>query len=421
MIFTKTFENGFRLAVDENPSAYSVSTGICVGVGSCLEDKSNNGFSHFVEHMLFKGTKSRTAFDISDGVDRIGGKINAFTSKDMTCYFARTSANHAEAALEILGDMFFNSLFDEEEIEREKKVVLEEISMGEDQPDEVCQDLLAEAVFGSHPLGQAIIGKSERINSLTRAELTDFVSKFYRSGDIVLSMAGNIKFNDAVKLAEKYFVKNLSATGSSAPLARAKHRSVFLSRVKDVEQTHICAAFPSFSADDEMLPAAAVFTNVFGGGMSSRLFQTIREKHGMAYSVFAYNSSYVSNGYFEIYAGTNPKNLSKLLGLVKEEILKVLSGGITESELTRGKEQLKGGLLLSQESSVTVMSAMARNLLKLGKIVTVEEQIDRINNITMADINKVINTIFTPQNACMAVVGKEKATKKILEGFKWTN
>ena len=419
MVKIKTFDNGFRLAVDENPAAYSVSTGICVGVGSCLEDETNNGFSHFVEHMLFKGTKKRTAFEISDSMDRIGGKMNAFTSKDMTCFFARTATNHTEKAVEILSDMFFNSLLDESEIEREKKVVLEEISMGEDQPDEVCHDLVAEAVYGKHPLGQTIIGQTRKIESLTRLDIINFISRFYRSGDIVLSLAGNIKFDEAIKLAEKYFEQSIKAEGRTDRICRAASRSAFLSRVKSVEQTHICAGFPAYACDDRMLTAMTVFTNIFGGGMSSRLFQKIREEHGMAYSVFAYHSAYVNNGYFEIYAGTNPKNTTKVLELIKAEILKVIEDGVTASELERGKEQLKGSLLLSQESSTGIMTSHARNLLKLDKIITVEEYLAKIEAVTLDGVKEVATVVLNPKTASMAVVGKEKANKKLLEDFKW--
>ena len=419
MIHTKVFDSGCRLVVFENPSAYSVSTGVCVGLGSCLEDSGNNGFSHFIEHMLFKGTKKRTAFEISDSVDRIGGKINAFTSKDMTCYFTRTAAIYAETATEILSDMFFNSLLDAEEIEREKKVILEEISMYEDQPDEVCHELVAEAFFGKHPLGQTIIGTAKIISSSTRSELLNFMSKFYKSGNIVLSFAGNIKFDDAAKLAEKYFLKYLKNKAAPVPIMRARSQSVFLSRTKDVEQLHLSVAFPAYAAGDTMLHAANVFASIFGGGMSSRLFQRIREEHGMAYSVFAHQASYVNNGYLEIYAGTNPKNLNNVIDLVKQEILDVVKNGVTASELVRGKEQLKGSVLLSQENSVSVMAELAQNILQLGKVITVEENIEKIDGVTSSDIDKVIKTVFNPSNACMAIVGRDAVDEKLLNNLKW--
>ena len=415
----KIFQNGFRLVVNENPASYSVSTGICVGVGSCFEDSTNNGFSHFIEHMMFKGTTRRTAFEISDSMDKIGGKINAFTSKDLTCYFARTASSYAENAVEILSDMFFNSLFDEEEMEREKKVVLEEMTMGEDQPDEVCQDLIAEAIFGEHPLGQTIIGTSKIIEGASRGDLLKFISKYYSADNVVLSFAGKIKYDKAVEFAEKYFLPFFKLTGKIAKLDSAKYQSKFLSKVKDVEQAHVSIAFPSLPYGDKLLPSANVFTGIFGGGMSSRLFQEVREKHGMAYSVYAFNSYYVNNGYFEIYAGTNPKNIDKVLSLIKNEIQKVISEGISEDELLRGKEQLKGSLLLSQESSVSVMTSLGRDVLRNGKVISVKKQIANIDAVSMASINMIINKIFNKKHIAMAIVCKDKTDEKLLREFSW--
>lgn len=418
MEYIKQYENGLKVVVKEMPSLYSLSIGFCVGVGSSLEDESNNGFSHFIEHMMFKGTPKRTAFEISDSIDRIGGQINAFTSKDMTCYYAKVAANYSQQAVEILSDMLLNSLFDKEEMERERKVILEEITMGEDTPDDVCHDLLAEAIYGNAGLGQTIIGTKELISKATREDLLAFVDKFYTSQNITVSFAGNIKFADACALVEKYFLEGISRNGKTPRLDSQKTHSAYITKTKDVEQAHICLGFKGVELDGEDAAAYAVFTSVFGSGMSSRLFQKIREEYGMAYTVYAYPSYYVNNGYLEIYAGTNPKNIQKVLELIREEIDKILDGGITDDEFARGKEQLKGGVLLSQENSSVVMTNIGKYYLLLDKKYTVEEKIASIDKVRKCDAERVMRKILDRKNASLAIVSKAKPADDLLEKFK---
>lgn len=418
MEYVKQYENGLKVVVKEMPSLYSLSVGFCVGVGSSLEDESNNGFSHFIEHMMFKGTPKRTAFEISDSIDRIGGQINAFTSKDMTCYYAKVGSNYAEQAVEIISDMLLNSLFDKEELDRERKVILEEISMGDDQPDEVCHDLSAEAFYGNVGFGQTIIGTKELISKASREDLFKFMDRFYTSGNMTVAFAGNIKFEDACAYVEKYFLNNVNVGEKAEKVPVLKTNSHYLSKVKDVEQAHICIAFNGLSMDDERKSAYAIFGSIFGSGMSSRLFQKIREEHGMAYTVYAYPSYYVNNGYLEIYAGTNPKNIEKVLDLVKAEIDKIVTEGVTEDEFLRGREQLRGGLLLSQENSANVMVALGKNCLLIDKVSSVEERIAEVEAVTKRQVDEIAKIVLDRQNASLAIVSKVKPADDLLEKFK---
>ena len=418
MDFVKQYDNGLKVAVKEMPGIYSLSVGICVGVGSCMENSSDNGFSHFIEHMMFKGTEKRTSFEISDSIDRIGGQFNAFTSKDMTCYYTKVAANYAEQSVEILSDMILNSKFDPEELERERKVILEEITMGEDTPDDVCHDLIAQALYPNGSLGQTIIGEKQRISSATRQELIDFKDKYYTADNIVVSFAGNIKHEDACGYVEKYLLPFVKTGQKKEKLQKQTCESRFLTKNKDIEQTHICLAFEALPYDHEKVPAFAVAAAVFGSGMSSRLFQKIREENGMAYTVYAYPSYYVNNGYLEIYAGTNPKNVSEVLRLIKEEIKKIVSEGITDDEFLRGKEQLKGGTLLSQENSTVVMSNIGKSYLLLDKKYSVEEKIADIDKVTKQQAEEALAEILNIENAALAIVSKEIQPEDLLDKFK---
>jgi len=419
MEYIKQYENGLRVVVKEMPSLYSLSVGFCVGVGSVREDKNNNGFSHFVEHMMFKGTPKRTAFEISDAIDRIGGQINAFTSKEITCYYAKVSAPYAEHAVEIISDMLLNSSFDAVELERERNVILEEITMGDDQPDEVCHDLIAEAIFGKDSaIGKTIIGTKELIEKVSREDLLSFVNEYYTSGNITISFAGNIKFEDACRYVEKHFLDKVNVGGAPAKLAEQEYYSNYISKTKDIEQAHICIAFKGLPLDDDSVSAYSIFGGIFGSGMSSRLFQKIREEYGMAYTVYAYPSSYVNNGYLEIYAGTNPKNIEKVLELIKIEIDKIVKDGVSDDEFLRGKEQIKGGVLLSQENSATVMTGLGKHCLLFGKKYSVEERISLIDKVTKEDVNEMAKRILDRKNASLSIVSKYLPVGDLLAKFK---
>ncbi|MDE6850430.1 MAG: insulinase family protein, partial [Clostridia bacterium] len=288
----------------------SVSMGIITGTGACVESDKEDGISHFIEHMLFKGTKKRTAFQISDNMDAIGAQVNAFTSKDITCYYAKSTSNHAAEAFEILSDLFLNSVFPEEEMKREKGVVVEEISMNEDTPDDLCLDLLSKAFFGSENYGRNILGSKQNVKGFTRADISNYLKARYTTDNIVISMAGNISVELAEELVNKYFGAVPASKAEKRPLNVAlQGRNLYKS--KDIEQVHVAIAYPSMKRYERLCDATQIMNAVLGGSMSSRLFQTVREELGLAYTVYSYLSTYEQSGALTVYAGVNADSLSQ--------------------------------------------------------------------------------------------------------------
>src|SRR5699024_408943 len=286
MIEKYTCENGLRIVLEPVPTVRSVTIGIWVLTGSRLETKSNNGISHFLEHMLFKGTENRTAKQIAEAFDSIGGQVNAFTSKEYTCFYARVLDTYKEHALEVLTDMLFHSTFLEEELEREKKVVMEEIKMYDDTPDDHVHDLLSKASFGNHPLGRPIIGTEKQIQSFTKQTLIDYMETHYTAENIVVSIAGNVKPDFIEKIEARF--SGLQRKGKKPNIVRPNFRSEAITMSKETEQAHLCLGYEGLAVDDSKLTAMLLINSVLGGGMSSRLFQEVREKQGLAYSVFSY-------------------------------------------------------------------------------------------------------------------------------------
>lgn len=416
--FYKEFPSGLRLVMKKMPYLLTVSFGVFVGTGSRFEAPEVNGYSHFIEHLLFKGTKSRTALNISEEIDAVGGQINAFTAKDITCFYTRTASEHMEKCFDLLSDMYFNSKFDEKDIAMEKKVILEEISMDQDAPEDVCHDLVAKSVFGKNPLSQTIVGTNKNIKKSSRESLLGFKDKCYLPSNTVLSVAGNAEFEEACRLVEKYFepaFAKLSKANAQKPPVPV-YLDAFHHKFKDVEQSHVAVAYPSFELGSAKAAAAAIAANILGGGMSSRLFQSVREKNGMAYSVFSYNTLYADSGYMEIYCGTNPSNIPKLIPLLKSEIDRFRTGYFTQKEFDIGKAQLIGNTVLAQESSMTVMNAYGAYLIKKDILFSIDERVEKIKKITEKDVRGVIDEIFAAKPA-MSYVGKEianyDAVKKI--------
>lgn len=409
----KTYKNGLRLVVKETPGLLTVSAGIIVRTGSINESDKNNGLSHFIEHMLFKGTKKRTAFEISDGIDRLGSQINAFTAKEITCYYVKSTSEHFKESAEILSDLFFDSVFDDEESAKEKGVVKEEINMFEDSPEDLCLELLSESYFGKTGLGRTILGPAENIDSFTKADIKNYMAEYYTPQNTVVSIAGNITFAEADKIVSEYFADKFEASGTPEIFENAETFTGNLMKVKDIEQAHIGICLPAYKVGAAETSALSIFNTVFGGGSSSRLFQIIREQNGLAYSVYSYASQYQSLGTFEIYAGVNPSKRDTALECIAEEIKKVKSGGITEAEFLRGKEQVKSAFIMSQESTASQMLLYGKNLLLLDRLFDFDAKIKEINDCGMADINAVIAEIFDPAKAAYSYVGKSNTGLKI--------
>lgn len=401
MVVKHTGKNGLRIVLEKVPFVRSVSIGIWILTGSRNESAENNGISHFLEHMLFKGTKKRNAQDIAEAFDSIGGQVNAFTAKEYTCYYAKVLDHHKEYALEILSDMFFNSIFDEEELEREKNVVLEEIKMAEDTPDDIIHDLLEKTSFANHPLGNPILGKEDTVQAFHREKLQEYMKNHYIPENMVISIAGNVdeSFIQTVEDAFNHFQE----TGTSMKV-RAPHFSAGkIERNKDTEQAHICLGYRGLALEDESIYSLIMLNNLLGGSMSSRLFQEIREKRGLAYSVFSYPSTYIDSGLLTIYAGTSKDQLTLLENTIRDTIEQLIKNGITDKELINNKEQLKGNLLLSLESSSSIMSRNGKNELLLRRERPIDELVQAIDMVTKESIQFVIEKTFK-QSASRALI-----------------
>ncbi len=407
-----TLQNGLRVVVENIPTCRSVSFGIWVRTGSRDETPEDNGISHFIEHMLFKGTGSRSAKDIADLFDGIGGNVNAFTSKEYTCYFAKVLDEHLPIAVEALADMFFESRFDPEELSKEKNVILEEIAMYDDTPDDRVHDEASRAAFGDHSLAYSILGLKERLIAMGPDDLRQYMDGHYRIDNTVVAIAGNVEDASVLALLEKHFSK-FERQGESSPLLAPSFRGDYLFHKKKTEQNHLCLSFPGCSITDPQLYAMVLLNNAVGGGMSSRLFQEIREKRGLAYSVYSYHTSYADTGIFTVYAGTAPKQTKEVLDLTLEQMNELGQSGLTDAELHRGKEQLKGSLILSLESTSSRMNRIGKNELMLGRHYTLDEMLQRIDAVSMADIREVTNRILSVPFAVAMVGTNDKAAASI--------
>lgn len=392
MIQRYTCENGVRIVTEKISSVRSVALGIWVGTGSKFEYEANNGISHFLEHMYFKGTKTRTAKQIAEAFDEIGGNVNAFTSKEYTCYYARILDTHAPIALDILSDMYFNSVFDAEELEKEKNVVIEEISMYEDTPDDLVHDLIARACYGDHPLGYSILGTEEVLRSLRRDDLLEYVEKHYIPEQTVITVAGN--FDDRLIEEIKQKFSTFTRRGSVHEVSVPQFLGKTIAQHKATEQAHFCLSLPGYQVGHEEIYSLILLNNVLGGSMSSRLFQEIREERGLAYSVYSYHSAYQEAGTFTVYTGTAPEHVGKVFDIVTNVLHDISEKGITAQELNKGKEQLKGSLMLSLESTNSRMSRLGKNELLLGRHLSLDEIIARIDKVNHESILQVARDMF---------------------------
>ncbi|MNW23562.1 Protease 3 precursor [compost metagenome] len=398
--------NGLRVVLEKIPNYRSVSFGIWVKAGSRNELLSQNGVTHFIEHMLFKGTERYSAKDIAERFDSIGGNVNAFTSKEYTCYYAKVLDEHLPIAVDMLSDMFFHSKLDEEELSREKNVILEEISMYEDTPDDLVHDLVATAAYKEHPLAYPILGTEERLHAMDSSSLRSYMKEHYTVENTVISLAGNIS-DDVIELLERHF-GHFNNHGESPLLLEPAFNGDLMFHEKATEQNHICMSFPGNRIGDDLQYAMVLLNNALGGGMSSRLFQEIREKRGLAYSVYSYHSSHADSGLLTIYAGTAPKQTKDVLELTHELLRDVAIHGLTNDELSKGKEQLKGSLILSSESTGSRMNRLGKNELMLGKHYTLDEMIRKIERVTMEDVHTVLDRVFS-QPFALAMVGASDA------------
>ncbi|MGG1245792.1 pitrilysin family protein [Bacillus spizizenii] len=397
MIKRYTCQNGVRVVLENNPTVRSVAIGVWIGTGSRHETPEINGISHFLEHMFFKGTSTRSAREIAESFDRIGGQVNAFTSKEYTCYYAKVLDEHANYALDVLADMFFHSTFDENELKKEKNVVYEEIKMYEDAPDDIVHDLLSKATYGNHSLGYPILGTEETLASFNGDSLRQYMHDYYTPDRVVISVAGNIS-DSFIKDVEKWF-GSYEAKGKATGLEKPDFYTEKLTRKKETEQAHLCLGFKGLQVGHERIYDLIVLNNVLGGSMSSRLFQDVREDKGLAYSVYSYHSSYEDSGMLTIYGGTGANQLQQLSETIQETLATLKRDGITSKELENSKEQMKGNLMLSLESTNSKMSRNGKNELLLGKHKTLDEIINELNAVNLERVNGLARQLFTDDYA----------------------
>ncbi|MCR1990349.1 insulinase family protein [Bacillus subtilis] len=397
MIKRYTCQNGLRIVLENNPTVRSVAIGVWIGTGSRHETPEINGISHFLEHMFFKGTSTKSAREIAESFDRIGGQVNAFTSKEYTCYYAKVLDEHANYALDVLADMFFHSTFDENELKKEKNVVYEEIKMYEDAPDDIVHDLLSKATYGNHSLGYPILGTEETLASFNGDSLRQYMHDYYTPDRVVISVAGNIS-DSFIKDVEKWF-GSYEAKGKATGLEKPEFYTEKLTRKKETEQAHLCLGFKGLEVGHERIYDLIVLNNVLGGSMSSRLFQDVREDKGLAYSVYSYHSSYEDSGMLTIYGGTGANQLQQLSETIQETLATLKRDGITSKELENSKEQMKGSLMLSLESTNSKMSRNGKNELLLGKHKTLDEIINELNAVNLERVNGLARQLFTEDYA----------------------
>lgn len=403
---------GLRIITEALPAVRSAAFGIWVGVGSRDEVPSLAGSSHFLEHLLFKGTGKRTALEISAALEAVGGEMNAFTSKEFTCYYARVLDDDLPLAIDVVSDMVTSSLIATEEFETERGVILEEISMHDDEPGDVVHDVFADAVFGDGPLGRPIVGSVASIETMKRGQVAGFYRRRYQPGQIVVAAAGNLEHGKVVRLVRKAFSEaGLVIDDGGTPAApRGATRPPPLGapglRVVDrkTEQAHIVLGARGIDRFDERRFALAVMNNAFGGGMSSRLFQEVREKRGLAYSVYSFDSQFADTGLLGIYAGCAPGRVDEVLSLLRDQLGQVAARGLSDEEIRRGQGQLKGGMVLGLEDTGSRMTRIGKGELTYGDVLEIDELIARIDAVTRDDICAVAADLLD-QPMSLGVIG----------------
>lgn len=407
MVNYKKYENGLRLIVNSMDAMMSVSVGFLVGAGSCLEDANNNGISHFIEHTTFKGTDKMTSFQISSAFDDIGAQVNAFTSKETTCYYVKSTTGELEKSFELLSDMFLNSTYKSDELDKEKGVVVEEINMCLDTPEELCLDALSESYFGKQGLGRTILGSVKNVKGFKKDDIDKYRKRFYNADNIVVSFAGKISFEAACGLVEKYFMPYVSAAKSDEFLCgETENKYGRIKLEKDIEQVHLALAFGGVEYDSPETDAMSVINNVAGGGMSSRLFQKIREELGLCYTVYTYPSCYLKTGTFAVYAGVNPKSAEKAYRAILDVLNELKKNGVTEDEFARGKAQMISSFAFGQESTSSQMLLYGKYLLNTGKVFDIDAKLSAVNALGIDEVNKLLSKLdFSLYSA--AVVGKK--------------
>jgi predicted Zn-dependent peptidase len=398
---------GERVISERVPGVRSVALGFWIGAGARDEPDTRAGVSHFIEHLLFKGSSRYSAQEIAEIFDELGGELNAATSRETTVVYARVPDDRLERALDVMADMVFKPSF--ADVDSEREVVLEEIAMVEDTPNDLVHDFAAQAVFGSHPLGRPVIGRAAVISSVTRRALASYHQRAYKSDRIVLAAAGNVRHDELVSMLSERRDGASSGPGLAArKQAPADGKPGVLFQRKDTEQYHVCLSAPGISRTDDRRFAASLMDAILGGSASSRLFQEIREKRGMAYSIYSYSSQYADAGQIGVYVGTREDNLAECLEIAVAELTDVAAGNVRLDELARAKENLKGRILLSLESTSARMTRLGKSLVTATPLLTPEEIVKRLEAVTAAEVSELADALLAPDRLSVAGIGPDE-------------
>jgi predicted Zn-dependent peptidase len=402
-------DSGVRVVTEAMPSVRSVALGFWIGTGSSGEDESEAGLSHLIEHMLFRGTERYGSLEIDQLFDGMGAELNAGTGKETTSVYSRVLDRHLDKAFDVMADMVWRPRFDASELDSEREIVLEEIAMYEDDPQDKVFDVLGEAVFGSHPLGRAIIGRSQVVASTPAEGLAGFHAARYVPHNVVIAAAGSVDHDELVALAQSTAAERIGGRAPAPPPAPGVDPPRLRFVAKETEQYHVCLGAPGIPRDDERRFALRVLDNILGGTSSSRLFQEVRERRGLAYAVYSFQSLYAATGQVGLYLGTRPDNVATALEVVGQELVRFCDDPATPDELARSKENVKGRVVLSLESTTARMNRLGSSVLNEMPILTVDEVIERIDAVTLDDVRELARELFPPERLSAAGIGAEES------------
>jgi predicted Zn-dependent peptidase len=403
--------NGLTIITEEMQHIRSVSIGIWIRTGSRDEDPKWNGISHFIEHMVFKGTKHRTAEDIARQVDSIGGNMDAFTAKECICFNVKILDEHLPIAMDVLSDLVLNPVFDAQDIARERGVILEEIKMDEDNPDYLVHEIFTQNFWKDHPLGKPILGTKETVRKFDRDPVTNFYGQRFAPGNLIICAAGNLQHQNFVDVVARHFEHMKPMPDGFHSAAPTVVPRIIMRNKKSLEQVQICVGVPAHPIAHERRHASYILNTVLGGGMSSRLFQNIRERQGLAYAIYSDLSPYRDTGCLSVYAGTSRESAGKVVQSIVKEFGKLKSDPVPAEELRRAKDQLKGSLMLSLESSIARMSNLARQEMYFDHFYGLDELIEKIESVTSEDVQKLANEFFRTESIAVTVLGNLNGLK----------
>ncbi len=404
MVRTEKLDNGINVIMERIPYVKSVSIGVFIKVGSAYETKDTNGLSHVIEHMLFKRTSSRSSKDIADAIASLGGNLDAFTSKDCTCFYARTLQEHIYTAIDIISDMIQHSVIDGIDLKKELGVILDEMDMYEDSPEDMVHEHLQREVWKDHPLGYIISGEKSVVSSFTRDQILDFMRTHYVAEKMYISLAGNFDEKEMLSFLNRAFGR-IKSGGKQIPLSTPEYKPCFYLKERDIEQSHVILAYESIPVMHKDRYILTVVNSIIGGNVNSRLFQVVREELGLAYAIYSYGSSFEKAGLFQIYGATGSEQILELIQAVLKTIDDMKEHGITEKELAITKELIKTELIIGSESTQGRMNNNAKSMINYGKVMCLDTIIDQINQVCLKDIKEFMNQYFDHRRASVSIVG----------------